>query len=330
MSLSLETYLTETAGADPLRQAAATTILNLGEAAVEIARLIAHGGAGAELGKSLGEANLGGDIQKALDVVADRAVVGAMHRSPVAFYGSEEQDAPITISEGGSVAVACDPLDGSSNIETNVSIGTIFSILPVGSEHRAEPRSAFLQPGSRQIAAGFFIYGPQLLLIASFGGETRAFIHVPGSAGFTSVGETLAIPATTKEFSINAANRRHWAEGLRRYIADCEAGEAGNRGKNYSMRYVGSMVADAYRILLRGGVFLYPGDARKGYEKGRLRLVYEANPVALCIEGAGGAASDGLSRTLDIVPGDLHARTPLVFGSTEEVEEVRRRLAEQG
>ncbi|MEF2073067.1 class 1 fructose-bisphosphatase [Consotaella aegiceratis] len=327
MSLSLKTYLNEKAGADPMRLKVAATICNLADAAIEIARLISHGGAGSELGKSLGEANLGGDVQKALDVVSDRLVLEAVRRSPVAFYGSEEQDEPIVVDADEQLALACDPLDGSSNIDTNVSVGTIFSILPVDEANRGAAREAFLQPGKRQLAAGFFIYGPQLLLVASVGHETRVFSHTPGDTEFMLTGEPLAIAPETKEFAVNAANHRHWAAPMRAYVDQCLAGTEGARGKNFSMRYVGSMVADAYRIFLRGGIFLYPGDSRKGYEKGRLRLVYEANPIAFCVEHAGGLATDGMNRILDVVPGDLHARTPLVFGSSEEVEVVRRTLS---
>ena len=181
-----------------------------------------------------------------------------------------------------------------------------------------------MQPGNRQKAAGFFIYGPQLLLVLTVGNGTHVFLFSPKFGGFVEMTASVAIAEKTQEFAINASNYRHWDRQMRSYIDDCLAGEEGPREKNFNMRWIGSLVADCYRILTRGGVFLYPGDQRKGYQKGRLRLVYEANPVAMVVEQAGGLATDGTRRILDIEPEDLHARTPLVFGSKQEVEHVGR------
>ncbi|WP_102959989.1 class 1 fructose-bisphosphatase [Mangrovicella endophytica] len=324
MPSSLDAYLGSYAGTDPQRVAVADTLRQLAGAAVKVRNTIIQGGSGENLGASREAANAGGDIQKELDVVADRVFLEAARASSIAFYGSEEQDEAVALKADGLLAIAIDPLDGSSNIETNVSIGTIFSILPVDAEHRSNPASVFLQPGSRQLGAGFFIYGPQLLLVMSVGNGTHVFSFSPSFGGFVELRSSLSIAEKASEFAINASNYRHWDPAIRLYIDDCLAGAEGPRERDFNMRWIASMVADAYRIFVRGGIFLYPGDGRKGYAKGRLRLVYEANPIAYCVEQAGGGATDGLNRILDIVPDGLHARTPLVFGSKREVERVGR------
>ncbi|WP_152044678.1 class 1 fructose-bisphosphatase [Aureimonas psammosilenae] len=318
MASTLDAFLNEAAAARAELVPVAETIRNFAKAAIEVQSTIASGGAGEDLSAGQHHQNAGGDMQKALDVAADRAFLAAAKASPVAFYGSEEQDEAVAFGDG-PLALAIDPLDGSSNIETNVSIGTIFSLLPVTDAHRADPSTVFRQKGSAQLAAGFFIYGPQLLLVVTLGAGTRVFLHVPGAEGFTEFGTAPRIAEKAKEYSVNASNRRHWDAGIRAYVDDLDKGSQGPRGQDFGMRYVGSMVADAYRIFRRGGVFLYPGDQRKGYEKGRLRQLYETNPMAFCIEQAGGAASDGVTRMLDLVPEGLHARTPFAFGSTEEI-----------
>ncbi|MCB8838737.1 class 1 fructose-bisphosphatase [Aurantimonas sp. VKM B-3413] len=328
MPSSLDAYLGSASGQDPLRQKVADTVRHLAAAAVKVRNTIIAGGSGESLGASRDATNGGGDVQKELDVVADRAFLDAAKAAPIAFFGSEEQDEAVVLKPGEALAIAIDPLDGSSNIETNVSIGTIFSILPVEEAHQADPKSVFTQPGSRQLAAGFFIYGPQLLLVLTVGNGTHVFIFKPGFGGFVELTGSVTIADRAKEFAINASNYRHWDPQIRSYIDDCLAGTEGPRERDFNMRWVGSMVADCYRILVRGGIFLYPGDGRQGYQKGRLRLLYEANPVAFCVEQAGGAATDGVNRILDIVPEGLHVRTPLVFGSKREVERVGRYMAD--
>lgn len=330
MAESLDSRLSSHAAGGGLAAAVAQTIRQLGLAAIKVRDTIADGGSGAHLGDSHGEENAGGDIQKELDVLADRVFLEAAQNSPIAFYGSEEQDEAVALKADAPLAIAIDPLDGSSNIDTNVSIGTIFSLLPVEEAHRADPSKVFLQPGSRQAAAGFFVYGPQLLLVLSLGAGsgTQTYAYQPSSGGFIEWKPALSIAPEAKEFAVNASNYRHWDPTFRAYIDDCLAGSAGPRGRDFNMRWIASLVADCYRILLRGGVFLYPGDARKGYAKGRLRLLYEANPIAFCVEHAGGKATDGVNRILDIVPDGLHMRTPLVFGSTSEVESVGRYAAD--
>lgn len=310
--------------------ALARLVESLAEAAVALHGVIAEGGGGADGARASapGEAsNGGGDIQKMLDLEADRLFVAAARRAGIAFYGSEEQDEAVAMDPAGAFALAIDPLDGSSNIETNVSIGTIFSVLPVDAEHRAAPGTVFQQPGRRQRAAGFFVYGPQLLLVLTLGQGTHSFGWSPARREW-SLAQTLAIPEAAKEYSVNASNARHWDEPVRLYVDGCLAGRDGPRGRDFNMRWVASMVADAYRIFVRGGIYLYPGDRRKGYAAGRIRLVYEASPVAFCAEQAGGAASDGLTPILDIVPTGLHQRTPVAFGSREEVLEFGRTLAD--
>lgn len=322
MPASLDAYLNSEAGSDGLRRDAAETVRQLCGAAIKLRNTLIAGGE--SLGSSKNETNGGGDVQKELDVVADRVFLDAAKASPIAFFGSEEQSEIVPLSAGGTLALAIDPLDGSSNIETNVSVGTIFSILPVAEEHRADPSSVFRQPGSAQVAAGFFVYGPQLTLVLTIGNGTRIFIFSPSFGGFVEYSADVSIPERAKEFAVNASNYRFWDPQIRVYVDDLLAGAEGPRQRDFNMRWVGSMVADCYRIFVRGGVFIYPGDARKGYGQGRLRLLYEANPVAFCIEQAGGAATDGVRRILDIVPDDLHQRTPLIFGSRREVERVGR------
>jgi fructose-1,6-bisphosphatase I len=241
----------------------------------------------------------------------------------VTILASEEIEEPIALDRGADLAVALDPLDGSSNIDANVAVGTIFSVLPASS-NGSDATACFLQPGHRQRAAGYVIYGPQCAMVLTVGKGTLVFTLDDKADTLRLTGPNVQIPVTTREYAINASNQRHWSPVVRAYIADCLAGREGPRGEDFNMRWIASLVAECHRILSRGGVFLYPGDARRGYEHGRLRLVYEANPIAWLVEQAGGKATNGADRILDIVPGALHQRTPLVFGSSEEVERVAR------
>ncbi|MGU3497121.1 class 1 fructose-bisphosphatase [Xanthobacteraceae bacterium A53D] len=321
--VTLQAFLDDWAGADPLRCAVAASVERLAEAGVSIAELVARGPLAEDFGKVRGEeANAGGDAQKELDVIAEEELVDALGRAPVAFLASEESETLIPLDPHGRVVVAVDPLDGSSNIDTNVSIGTIFSILPYDLEQHQDPSAALLQPGSAQVAAGFLVYGPATVLVVTLGEGTQVFVFEQDTATFILARAKVEIPAATKEYGINQSNVRHWAPATQRYIEECLAGKDGPRGKDFNMRWVGSLVADAFRIFTRGGVYLYPGDSRKGYAEGRLRLIYEANPVAFVTEQAGGAATDGTNRILDIQPREIHQRIPLVFGSREEVEKI--------
>lgn len=309
-ALTLTKFLTQIAADQP---AVAASVRALAGVAVELSATIARPDSTAQLGAVRGSANADGDDQKKLDVLADEMIATALAAvDHVAAYLSEERDAAIHLHDGGDVIVASDPLDGSSNIDTNVSIGTIFSILPAS--------GGSLQPGRNQLASGIFVYGPQTTLLVTCGDGVFAF-QLGTDGQFHDMGWQVRMPAETSEFAINASNSRHWAAPVSRYIADCLAGSAGPRQRNFNMRWVGSLVADGWRIFRRGGIFLYPADARDGYDNGRLRLVYEASPMAFLVTQAGGRASDGQQDILDIVPDALHQRVPLVFGSANEVDE---------
>ena len=300
------------------RAAVASTIGAIARAAIEIETVIAKGALAGALVSEVGK-NVGGDRQMALDVVADEMLVDALSTAPVAVIGSEERDEPLLIDPSSPLAVAIDPLDGSSNIDTNISVGTIFSILPMTDD----PATAVLQPGNRQIAAGFVVYGPQTSLVLTLGEGTDIYTLDRSEKAFLRTRTAVRVAPESSEYAINASNYRHWFEPVRAYVDDNVAGVDGPRGKNFNMRWIASLVAEAYRILIRGGIFLYPGDKREGYGKGRLRLVYEANPLAMVIEQAGGLATDGEDRILDLQPRMLHQRIPLVFGSSTKVERVR-------
>ncbi|MCA8882568.1 MAG: class 1 fructose-bisphosphatase [Rhodobacteraceae bacterium] len=282
-----------------------------------LAHTIALGPLGGALGQAVGH-NSDGDAQKALDVLADDAFRTALGREDLRWYASEEQDDVLPMTPSGRFAVAIDPLDGSSNIDVNTAIGTIFSIYWA----RDDATDSFLRPAHEQIAAGYFIYGPQTALILSFGHGVLSFVLDPNSRVFRLVTQDLQVPATAAEFAINASNYRHWSPPIRAYIDDCLAGDDGPRERNFNMRWVASLVAETHRILTRGGIFLYPADKRDGYQNGRLRLVYEAAPIAFLLEQAGGKATDGADRIMDRQADSLHARTPLVFGSAEKVDRV--------
>lgn len=306
----------------PLSEAASGIVAALARGAVRLSEFIELGALGTAFAGQKGSRNADGDVQKDLDVLADETFLDAVHAEQVALYASEELNHPVVVNPGAALALALDPLDGSSNIDTNLSIGTIFSILPVAAGRDAI--DTFLQPGRMQVAAGFFIYGPQLVLVLTLGKGTNVFVHSPRQQGFVLAYGDVLIPAKAQEFAINAANYRHWDDAVRHYIDDCLKGVEGAHGRDFNMRWLASLVADAYRILVRGGVFLYPGDSRKGYARGRLRLVYEANPMAMVVEQAGGLATNTTEPILDLVPQSLHERTPLVFGSTNEVTQVGR------
>jgi len=287
----------------------------------DLARLV--GALAAAMGLAIGDANADGDIQKALDVVADRQFTVALGQAGVRALVSEERDQPLDLDADGRFLVAIDPLDGSSNIDTNVSIGTIFSITDAP-EGRPVETADFLRPGHEQRAAGFVMYGPQTMLVFSTGAGTHVATLDPVTDCFILTRRTVAVPEGSTEFAINASNYRHWHPPVQAYIDDCIEGAEGPRARNFNMRWIASLVADAYRILVRGGVFLYPADSRKGYERGRLRHIYEASPIAFLVEQAGGAATDGVNRILDLRPASLHGRVPFIFGSLDKVARIRR------
>lgn len=283
----------------------------------EVAHIIARGPLGQNLAAAVGE-NAGGDGQKALDLIADDMFAAALKPLSVRWYASEEQDEVVPLNPDGKYALAIDPLDGSSNIDVNVSIGTIFSIF----EAKDDADASFLRPAKEQLAGGYIVFGPQTALVVTFGDGTQQYILDPETRTFVLTHDRMSIPETSKEFAINASNYRHWPKPVRAYIDDCLAGEDGPRSKNFNMRWVASLVAETHRILSRGGVFLYPGDGRPGYEQGRLRMVYECAPIAFLIEQAGGRATDGSEPVMNRQADKLHARTPFVFGSAEKVSRV--------
>ncbi len=322
--MTLDAYLSRWAQDDPLKNATAAAIRGVADASADIAHRIVVGPLDGDLAADTGEAG-SGDTQKALDVLANGRIIDALIGAAVAAIASEELAAPLEAGEG-QVAVAIDPLDGSSNIDTNVSIGTIFSVLPVPPATRGE--AIFMQPGSAQLASGYVIYGPRTGMLLTAGEGTHAFTLDPVTRQFRLTGPNVAIPQDSNEYAINASNYRHWSPSVRSYIDDCIAGREGPRGEDVNMRWIASLVAECHRILVRGGVFLYPADARKGYENGRLRLIYEGNPIAFLVEQAGGKAFDGRTRILDIVPSAIHQRTPLIFGSAGEIDRIARYKAD--
>lgn len=305
-------------------EAVSAAMLQMAAAAVTLARLIATPPLNGRLGAAAGGANSDGDAQRRLDLVAEELFSTALRQAGVGGYLSEEVEGVGLFNPSSPIAVAIDPLDGSSNIDVNAPIGTIFSILPMVPEAVGDPAAAFRQTGRAQLAAGFFIYGPQTSLVVSFGRGVHVLSLDETLGAFVVVHADVTIPPESQEFAINASNARHWHEPVRSYIDDCMKGEEGPEGRNFNMRWIGSLVADAYRIFMRGGVFLYPGDRRPGYDQGRLRLMYEASPIAFLAERAGGGATDGLVPVLDLKPSSPHQRAPLVMGSAINVERVRR------
>lgn len=295
----------------------AETLDRLAVVGAQIARRIARGGLDGQLHGNVGT-NADGDSQKALDVIADDAFRHALIGAPIRYYASEEQEDAVALNPSGCLSLAIDPLDGSSNIETNVSVGTIFGIYPT-----AETASAsFLRPGRELVAAGYIIYGPQCLMVTATAEGVRKVVIDPTTGAIVTLDRDCRVPDASSEYAINASNYRHWPAPIRAYIDDMVAGADGPRAQNFNMRWIASLVAEAHRIMVRGGIFLYPRDGRPQYAQGRLRLVYECAPIAWLIEAAGGAATDGCDRILDQVPTSLHQRTPFVFGSRDKVARV--------
>ncbi|MBC7445421.1 MAG: class 1 fructose-bisphosphatase [Polaromonas sp.] len=290
-----------------------------------ISQAVNKGALGDVLGTA-GSENVQGEIQKKLDIIANEVLIEANEwGGHLAAMASEEMDSIYVVPNRypqGEYLLMFDPLDGSSNIDVNVSIGTIFSVLkkPEGGAEVSE--QDFLQPGNRQVAAGYCVYGPQTTLVLTVGDGVAMFTLDREQGSFVLTEENVKIPEDTQEFAINMSNLRHWDEPVKRYIDECLQGKAGSRGKDFNMRWIASMVADVHRILTRGGVFLYPWDKREPEKAGKLRLMYEANPMSWLIEQAGGAATNGKQRILDIEPTQLHERVSVMLGSKNEVERV--------
>ncbi len=279
----------------------------------------------------LGEAgtdNVQGEAQKKLDVIANETLLEANEwGGNLAAMASEEMEDPYIIPNRypkGEFLLLFDPLDGSSNIDVNVSIGTIFSVLRLPEGVKDPDESHFLQPGSSQVAAGYAVYGPSTQLILTVGDGVACFTLDRETGSWYLTNERMSIPEETAEYAINASNQRHWHEPVQRYVGELLAGKTGPRGKNYNMRWVASMVADVHRIMTRGGIFMYPADSRDPDKPGKLRLMYEANPMSFLVEQAGGAATTGTERIMDVQPTQLHQRVPVFMGSKEEVEYATR------
>jgi fructose-1,6-bisphosphatase I len=287
-----------------------------------ISNAIGKGALGGVLG-SAEATNVQGEAQKKLDVLSNEILLDANEwGGHLAAIASEEMDGPHLIPHRypkGNYLLVFDPLDGSSNIDVNVSVGTIFSVLRCP-EGTTEPDAAsFLQPGSAQVAAGYAVYGPSTLLVLTLGDGVHEFTLDRELGSFVLTRSGLRVPEDTSEFAINASNQRHWEAPVQRYIGELLAGAEGPRGRDFNMRWVGSMVADVHRLLTRGGIFSYPLDAKCAARGGRLRLLYEANPMAMLVEQAGGAASTGRQRLLEVAPTALHQRVPVFLGSRNEV-----------
>ena len=277
------------------------------------------------LGDVLGTAgseNVQGEVQKKLDVIANEVLIEANEwGGHLAGMASEEMDDMLAVPNRypqGEYLLLFDPLDGSSNIDINVSIGTIFSVLKhKGGEVTNE---SFLQPGTAQVCAGYCVYGPQTTLVLTVGQGVVMFTLDREQGSWVMTEDNVRIPEDTKEFAINMSNMRHWAAPVKRYIDECLAGKEGPRGKDFNMRWVAAMVADVHRIMTRGGIFMYPWDKREPNKPGKLRLMYEANPMSFLVEQAGGVATNGLQRIMEIQPTQLHERVSVMLGSRNEVD----------
>jgi fructose-1,6-bisphosphatase I len=301
------------------------------EVVARACKTIGHAVGKGALGDILGSAqteNVQGEVQKKLDIISNEILLQANEwGGHLAAMASEEMESiqliPIRYPKG-EYMLLFDPLDGSSNIDVNVSIGTIFSVLKAPEGMDAPTEKDFLQPGTKQVAAGYAVYGPQTVLVLTTGNGVQCFTLDREMGSWVMTQRNFQIPAETKEYAINASNARHWYPPVTRYVNELQAGATGPRGKDFNTRWIASMVADVHRILTRGGIFMYPADAREPDKPGKLRLMYEANPMAFIVEQAGGAATDGRQRIMEIKPEKLHQRVPVFLGSKDEVERVTR------
>ncbi|MCS4533774.1 class 1 fructose-bisphosphatase [Neisseria montereyensis] len=318
---TLSQFLTEHVQQNNLPTALGGVFDSVAKACVQINRQVRQGALAGILGEA-GTGNVQGEDQKKLDVIANQLLIDVLRtNADIAGLASEEEDTFVACNENGSYLVLFDPLDGSSNIDVNISVGTIFSILnkPQGSLSE----QSFLQAGRDQAASGYVLYGPQTQLVLTM--KHGVFVFTLDADGnFVQTQANPKVPEQTKEFAINMSNQRHWFKPMQQYIEELLAGDTGVRGKNYNMRWVASMVAEIHRILMRGGVFMYPQDARDPAKPGKLRLMYEANPLSLILEQAGGASSNTVKNMLDIQPESLHQRVSVVMGSREEVEYIEK------
>ena len=317
---ALEDWLEEAGGSHAVR----STVLALARAAVSVSGEIHSAAQGVAPSDRRGAQPDVGEEQKTLERFGNDCFLEEVRAAPVALFASGETEHPELLDPSATLAVAVDSLDGSVNIDINMPIGTVFALLPVVGDVDADALASLLQPGANQIAAGFFCYGPRLVLAITLGEGTHVFVYGPLVGAFLRSHVEVQIPRKTDDVAVDVSHQRHWESAIRHYVDDCLHGSEGPHGRDFTMRWTESLVAEAYRILLRGGVFLYPGDSRRGYGNGLLRMVYQVNPIALLIEQAGGLATDGINPILAQIPRSLHQTTPLVFGSTAEVTQVLR------
>lgn len=321
---TLSKFLIDQLQDQPDHGSLAGLLVDVAAAIKAIAAVTAKGSLEGGSGLAGGE-NVHGEKQTRLDLLADELMIDHCGwGGQVAGMISEEHESPIAVAaefQRGPYLLTFDPLDGSSNIEMNVSIGTIFSVM---AHSQSEPPAIadFLQPGIRQVAAGYAIYGPATMLVISVGKGTHGFTLDREIGNFVLTHPDIRIPEQTSEFAINTSNERFWEPPVQRYVAECKAGVTGGRGRDFNMRWIASMVADVHRILMRGGVFMYPLDLKHPRKPGRLRLMYEAQPIALLVEQAGGMASTGRQRLLEVTPDSLHQRIPVILGSRQEIERI--------
>jgi fructose-1,6-bisphosphatase I len=322
-AISLTRYLIEEERAGRINADLRLLLEVVARACKTISNAVGKGALGGVLGEA-GTGNVQGEAQKKLDVIANDVLLEAnAWGGHLAACASEEMDDPHPIPDAfpkGNYLLLFDPLDGSSNIDVNVSVGTIFSVLRCPDGVTSPSAEHFLQPGSAQVCAGYTVYGPSTLLVLTVGHGTHAFTLDREQGSFVLTTRGIRIPEETGEFAVNLSNQRHWEAPMQRYVADLLAGKDGPRGKDFNMRWIASMVADVHRIMTRGGTFMYPVDAKTRGKGGRLRLMYEANPMALLVEQAGGACSTGRQRMLDVQPRELHQRIPVFLGSKREIE----------
>ena len=297
---------------------------DISRVATQINRLLRQG-ALADIQGEAGNQNVQGEEQKKLDVIANDLLMDALTQNTAcAGVASEEMDNAVAANAGGSLLVLFDPLDGSSNIDINMPVGTIFSILPYNNQGHTATDADFLQAGTAQLAAGYVLYGTSTVMALTLGNGVAMFSLDTQSNQFVLIQQNISIDADTKEYAVNASNYRHWLPAMQRYVDELVAGKTGARGKDYNMRWVAAMVGDVHRILCRGGVFSYPFDTKDPNKAGKLRLMYEANPMALLIEQAGGKATDATQRILDITPISIHQRVPVVLGAKNEVDYIKQ------
>ncbi len=316
--ISLVSFLAES----QTNKSLATLMCAIAEASQAISALVENGALAGIYGK-LNSENVQGETQAKLDIVCDEIFTARLAATGlVAGMVSEEVDLPVSLKSKAEYLVMFDPLDGSSNVDVNVSIGSIFSVFKAPQKNIEAPD--YLIAGNQQLAAGYAIYGPCTMLVITVGDGTHGFTLDRTSKEYLLTHHNMQVPADTQEYAINSSNQRFWEPPIKRYITECKAGAVGRREKDFNMRWVGSMVADIHRILTRGGIYLYPKDSKDAAKPGRLRLMYEANPMAMLIEQAGGSATTGRLRILDVQPEAVHQRIPIIIGSKNEVAHVER------